>query len=99
MAASGFSDVIYIIITVTMEAQMINPAQNTSSNRERFRTGLILGGILVAIIVSIFLVRDAEAGATLLLPHLATTTKQLFHQSSNLCIESATNLMVSLVSF
>jgi hypothetical protein len=99
VAVSCFSTVIYIIITGTMEAQMINPAQHTSSYRERFRTGLILGGILVAIIVSIFLVRDAEAGAASLLPHFATTTKQVVQESTKLGVESATKVIIGLFNF
>ena len=82
-----------------MEAQMINPPQHTSSYRERFRTGLILGGILVAIIVSIFLVKDAETGAASLLPHFATTTKHVAHEYVSLGIEGATKVIIGLLNF
>lgn len=43
-----------------MKAQATNPAQSVTASKERFRTGLILGGIVVAIIVSIFLSHDVH---------------------------------------
>ena len=84
-----------------MEAQMMNPAQNTSSKRELFRTGLILGGILVAIIVSIFLIKDAgaEVGAASLFPHFATTTKQVVHESASMGVENIAKVIVGLFNF
>jgi hypothetical protein len=100
MAGSGFSAVIYIIITGTMEAQMMNPAQNTSSNRERFRTGLILGGILVAIIVSIFLVKDAGAvGDASLLPHFTATAQHFTQEAVSMGVQNFVNAFISLFNF
>ena len=80
-----------------MEAQMMNPAQNTSSNRERFRTGLILGGILVAIIVSIFLASDAGAvGDGSLLPHFTAAAQHFTQESISMGVQ---NLFSSLFNF
>lgn len=74
-----------------MEAQMANLTQRISSSRIRFRTGLILGGIVVAVIVSSFLMQDTnfETGFSIL-PHLPSTTKQIVQQSTNLSLEKFT---------
>ncbi|HTF19755.1 MAG TPA: hypothetical protein VK658_16900 [Chryseolinea sp.] len=84
-----------------MEAQMIHSAQNTSRSLDGFRTGLIVGGILVAIIVSIFLLHDtgANAGVVSLLPQIAITTKQVAQQSANLGVENVTSVITNLFNF
>jgi hypothetical protein len=83
-----------------METQIVNPAQNKSSNRERFRTGLILGGILVAIIVSIFLASDAGAvGGAALLPHFTATAQHAAQESVSMGVENFINQFSSLFSF
>ena len=100
MARGGFCAVIYTIITGTMETQIVNPAQNKFSNRERFRTGLILGGILVAIIVSILLASDAGAeGGASLLPHFTATAQQAAHESVNISVHNIVNEFRSLFNF
>jgi hypothetical protein len=101
MAAGVFCVVIYIIIIGTMEAHIINRAQTTTSSGERFRTVLILGGIIVAIIVSIFLVNDAgtEGGTASILPHFATATQQLMHKSAILGFKSVSEVIAGAFNF
>ena len=83
-----------------METQIVNPAQNKFSNCERFRTGLILGGILVAIIVSIFLASNAGAeGGASLLPHFTATAQQAAHESVNISVPNIVNEFRSLFNF
>ena len=88
MAACAFSAVIYIIITGTMKTQITNPAQIPDSSSARFRTGLILGGILVAIIVSVFVAQDAIAKPVIssLLPQASLVAKQAGNQTSNMSV-------------
>jgi hypothetical protein len=69
-----------------MKTQLTTSAQNLSSSSTRFRTGLILGGIVVAIIVSIFVAQDAVAQPVIssLVPHVTLVTKQAANQNTNL---------------
>jgi hypothetical protein len=79
-----------------MKTQATNPAQNLSGSRERFRTGLIFGGIVVAIIVSIFLVQDAGArpSFTHLIPK--TSSRQLTPSAAAFGVEAISNLIASI---
>jgi hypothetical protein len=79
-----------------MKTQATHPAQNLSGSRERVRTGLIFGGIVVAIIVSIFLVQDAGAQSSFnhLIPK--TSAKQLTHSGATFGVEAVSNLIVAI---
>ncbi|MEJ1237067.1 hypothetical protein WBG78_03000 [Chryseolinea sp. T2] len=81
-----------------MKAQLTNPAQNATSSRERFRTGLILGGIVVAIIASIFFSQEVSGQAIVpsVMPHTSMLVKQVTHQSTNVCVEVVSNVIEHL---
>ena len=79
-----------------MKAQATNSAQNLFGSRERFRTGLIFGGIVVAIIVSIFLVQDAGAqpSITNLLPR-GSVSSHLAQPTTTVGVELISNMVTA----
>jgi hypothetical protein len=102
VAAVGFHPVIYIIIAGKMKAQMIlSAAQNASNSRERFRTGLILGGIVVAVIVSIFLTQNAgsESGLHLWFPQFTAKASLVANSVSNTMIDNLSSSITNLINF
>jgi hypothetical protein len=102
VATAGFHPVIYIIIASNMAARMtLSTAQKTSNNSERFRTGLILGGIVVAIIVSIFLTQDTgpESGLHSWLPQFTANVKLVANSVPSITIESISSSIAGLLKF
>ena len=98
LAGGLTSAVIYIIIETNMKAQLTNPVQNATSSHERFRAGLILGGIVVAIIVSIFLSQEVN-GQTIvpsIMPHTSVVAKQVVLQSTNISVEAVIDVIERL---
>jgi|GEM_PF-3866825 hypothetical protein len=81
-----------------MKAQLTNPVQNATNGRERFRAGLIAGGIVVAIIVSIFLSQEVSGQNLVpsIMPHTSMVAKQAAFQSTNIYVEVVTNVLARL---
>lgn len=67
-----------------MKAQVINDAQQLTHNREQFRIALIIGGIMIAIIVSLFVMHDAgiQPSFTSALPEFPALPDVSFPSSS-----------------
>jgi len=85
-----------------MKAQTtLSAAQTSSNNRARFRTGLILSGIVVAVIVSIFLTQDAraESGLHAWLPQFAAHTKLAANSMPSITIDYISSSITGLLKF
>lgn len=80
-----------------MEAQTTNLTHTHTSGQNRFRTGLILAGIVVAIVEFAFLMQDTgiDTGFSIL-PHFTPTAKQMIQQTANLGIEKFTSVVAYL---
>lgn len=78
-----------------MKTQLTNIAQTT---RERVRTGLVIGGIIVAVIVSLFVAHDVTAKpvVTSVLPALTSMTKHVTHQTTNLNVDGINKVIAIL---
>ncbi|MEO5978275.1 MAG: hypothetical protein ABIS36_12110 [Chryseolinea sp.] len=63
------------------------------------RTALIVGGIIVAIIVSPFLMRDIDVHANFsILPHVGTSTNQIVQQATSLSVDRFRTLITAAVN-
>lgn len=84
-----------------MEAKMITPAtQNSVNNRELSRIGLIIGGIMVAIITVIFLTHDGvDTGFMSWIPQFVAGNKMVFQSTPGVDVPNVPDLLSILIQF
>lgn len=80
---------------------MISPtAKNSSSNRERSRIALIIGGILVAIITVLFLAHDGvDSGITSWIPQVTAGNMLVSPSTPGIDAVNLPALLTKLIQF
>jgi hypothetical protein len=84
MYVGRFCAVIYIVIKSKMAARI-----NKQSVKETSRMALIVGGVIVAILVSPFLIKDADVRTHFsILPHVSSATKHVAQNATSLIVDA-----------
>jgi hypothetical protein len=79
-----------------MENQTKKSTLTLANNISRFRTGLMLAGVVIAIVVSPFLVHETGVETGSMLPSAAATIKQVIGQTTSPGVESVVSGVVGL---